>query len=99
MYAILSMWKVFEHKKAVKQLNSLPVEIIKRYEKWKDIVIISGPNGLKMIKGFNDEPLLGEWKGFQSSHLNLQFRVIYKIENEQFFVQVVKVAAHDYRRK
>ncbi len=92
------MWKIFEHKKSIKQINSLPTEILKRYEKWKDIVSISGPNGLKQIKGFNDEPLVGEWNDHRSSRLNLQYRVIYKIENEQFFVQVVKVTAHDYRR-
>ncbi|MCK5353733.1 MAG: type II toxin-antitoxin system mRNA interferase toxin, RelE/StbE family [Methyloprofundus sp.] len=93
------MWKIFEHKKSIKQINLLPTEILKRYEKWKDIVSISGPNGLKQIKGFSDEALVGEWKGYRSSRLNLQYRVIYKIENEQFFVQVVKVTAHDYRRK
>jgi toxin HigB-1 len=93
------MWKIFEHKKSIKQINSLPTEILKRYEKWKDIVSISGPNGLKQIKGFNDEPLFGEWNGHRSSRLNRQYRVIYKIENEQFFVQVVKVTAHDYKRR
>jgi mRNA-degrading endonuclease YafQ of YafQ-DinJ toxin-antitoxin module len=40
-----------------------------------------------------------KWKGYRSSRLNLQYRVIYKIENEQFFVQVVKVTAHDFQRK
>ena len=93
------MWKIYEHKNAIKQLDSLPAEILKRYEKWKDIVVISGPNGLKQIKGFNDECLKGKWKGYRSSRLNIQYRVIYKIENELFFVQVVKVTAHDYRRK
>jgi len=77
----------------------LPTEILKRYEKWKDIVSTSGPDGLKQIKGFNDEPLLGERQDHLSSRLNLQYRVIYKFKNEQFFVQVVKVTAHDYRRK
>jgi addiction module RelE/StbE family toxin len=93
------MWKVFEHKKAIKQIDALPTEVIKRYEKWKDIVNISGPNGLKSIKGFKDEALSGEWKGYRSSRLNLQYRVIYSIENDQFYVLVVKVTAHDYRRK
>ena len=93
------MWEIYEHKKVSKQLNSLQVDILKRYEKWKDIVTISGPNGLKLIKGFNDEPLQGEWNGYRSSRLNLQYRVIYKIDNEQFFVYVVKVTPHDYRRK
>jgi addiction module RelE/StbE family toxin len=93
------MWKIYEHKKAIKQINSLPAEILKRYEKWKDIVSISGPEGLKHIKGFNDEPLLGEWQGYRSSRLNIPYRVIYRIENEELYVQVIKVSAHDYRRK
>jgi|TARA_R110002111_G_C6002121_1_gene373286 addiction module RelE/StbE family toxin len=93
------MWKIYEHKSALKGLESLPVDILKRYEKWKDIVAISGPAGLKQIKGFNDEALRGEWKGYRSSRLNIQYRIIYKIENEQLFVKVIKVTAHDYRRK
>ena len=93
------MWKIYEHKGALKGLKALPADILKRYEKWKDIVAISGPAGLKQIKGFNDEALRGEWKGYRSSRLNVQYRIIYKIENEQLFVKVIKVTAHDYRRK
>ena len=93
------MWKIYEHKAVIKQLNSLPTDILKRYEKWKDIIVISGPSGLKLIKGFNDEPLKGEWKDYRSSRLNIQYRVIYKIENDELYVKVVKVTAHDYRRK
>lgn len=93
------MWKIYEHKGALKGLKSLPVDILKRYEKWKDIVAISGPAGLKQIKGFNDEALRGEWKGYRSSRLNAQYRIIYTIENELLYVKVIKVTAHDYRRK
>ena len=93
------MWKIYEHKNTLKALKSLPLNILKRYEKWKDIVAISGPAGLKQIKGFNDEALCGEWRGYRSSRLNTQYRIIYKIENEQLFVKVIKVTAHDYRRK
>lgn len=93
------MWKIFEHKNVSKELDSLPLEILKRYEKWKDIAVISGPVGLQQIKGFYDEALHGEWKGYRSSRLNIQYRIIYKIENEQFFVKVIRLTAHDYRRK
>ena len=93
------MWTIYEHINALKGLKSLPVDILKRYEKWKDIVAISGPSGLKHIKGFNDESLKGSWNGYRSSRLNIQFRIIYKIEGEQLFVQVVNITAHDYRRK
>ena len=93
------MWEIYEHRKAIKQLESLPVDVLKRYEKWKDIVLISGPNGLRKIQGFRDEALRGEWKGHRSSRLSAQYRVIYKIVKDQVLIQVVSVAPHDYRRK
>jgi addiction module RelE/StbE family toxin len=93
------MWEVYEHRKAAKQLESLPTDVLKRYEKWKDIVSISGPGGVRQIKGFRDESLRGEWKGFRSSRLNIQYRVIYKIQKKHVLVQVVNVTPHDYRRK
>lgn len=93
------MWEIYEHRKAVKSLGSLPNDVLKRYEKWKDIVAISGPTGLRQIMGFRDEALLGEWKGYRSSRLNMQYRVIYRIEKEQILVQVLDVTAHDYRSK
>ena len=82
-----------------KQLESLPMDVLKRYEKWKDVIYLSGPEGVKQIKGFRDEALRGEWKGYRSSRLNIQYRVIYKIEKNLILVQVVKVTAHDYRKK
>lgn len=93
------MWEILEHRRVGRQLQGLPVEILKRYEKWKDIVAISGPQGLRMIRGFNDEALSGEWKGHRSSRLNQQYRVIYRVERELIRVEVVNVTAHDYRRK
>jgi proteic killer suppression protein len=93
------MWTIFEHKKLDKQLSKAPIEIQKRYEKWKDIVELSGPSGLKLIRGFNDEALSGNWKGFRSSRLNQQYRVIYSIENGEMIVQVLEVTPHDYRRR
>ncbi len=93
------MWKIFEHRRVSKQLNVLPDEVLKRYEKWKDIVSISGPDGLMQIKGFRDEALRGEWKSHRASRLNIQYRVIYRVEKDQVLVQVVSVTPHDYRRK
>lgn len=93
------MWEVFEHRRAEKNLRTMPMEILKRYEKWKDIVRLSGPEGLRRIRGFNDEALKGEWKGHRSSRLNQQYRVIYRTEASQLLVLVIAVTAHDYRRK
>lgn len=93
------MWVIYEHRRLDKQLSKTPLEVQKRYEKWKDIVEISGPAGLKLIRGFRDEALRGEWKTFRSSRLNQQYRVIYQIQGDQLMVQVVEVTPHDYRRK
>ena len=93
------MWEIYEHRRVVKQLSSIPADVLKRYEKWKDIVAISGPQGLRKIKGLHDESLSGDWKGHRSSRLNQQYRVIYKVEKDQILIQVVNVTPHDYRRK
>jgi len=93
------MWDVYEHRRVVRQIHKLPVEILKRYEKWKDIVAVSGPQGLRLIRGFNDEALSGEWRGHRSSRLGQQYRVIYQVEREQVRVEVVSLTPHDYRRK
>ena len=92
------MWRIEEHRRIDKQLSALPREILKRYEKWKDIAALSGPPGLRMIKGFHDEALSGEWNGHRSSRLGVQYRVIYRATLEQQLFQVVSITAHDYRR-
>ena len=81
------MWEIYEHNSLVRKLGRIPVEILKRYEKWKDIVAISGPQGLRLIKGFHDEILKGQWRGFRSSRLGKQYRIIYKIENKKLYVK------------
>ena len=92
------MWEILEHKRVSKRLSRFPVEVLKRYEKWKDIVRISGPGGLRLIKGFHDEALRGEWRGHRSSRLGIQYRVIYRVEAQEILVKVVDLTAHDYRR-
>ena len=93
------MWEIYEHRRIAGRVPRLLVEIVKRYEKWKDIVRISGPSGLRLIKGFHDEALRGEWNGHRSSRLGLQFRVIYRVVAHEIFVAVIDITAHDYRRR
>ena len=93
------MWEVYEHRRVSRRLPRLPNEVLKRYEKWKDIVRISGPPGLRLIRGFHDETLRGEWKGHRSSRLGVPYRVIYKVEGQEVAVYVVELNEHDYRRR
>jgi mRNA-degrading endonuclease YafQ of YafQ-DinJ toxin-antitoxin module len=92
------MWRIEEHQRVEKQLDAVPEEILKRYEKWKDIAMLSGPPGLRLIKGFHDEALRGEWQGYRSSRLGLPYRVIYRLFSKQSLFQVEHVTPHDYRR-
>ncbi len=93
------MWEVYEHRRVAKQLDALPLEVLKRYEKWKDITMLSGPPGLRVIKGFHDEALRGEWQGYRSSRLGLQYRVIYRVMASEAIFQVVSITPHEYRRQ
>ncbi len=93
------MWEIYEHRRMSRTLSKLPLEVLKRYEKWKDIVRISGPQGLRAIKGFHDEALKGERQGQRSSRLNQQYRVIYEVSAKEILVYVLDLTAHDYRRK
>jgi addiction module RelE/StbE family toxin len=93
------MWRIEEHRRVDRQLSGrVPIEVLKRYEKWKDIARLSGPPGLRAIKGFNDEALSGQWKGHRSSRLGLQWRVIYRVLRDAFLIQVLQVTPHDYRK-
>ena len=98
-YTKYGMWQILEHRRAARQFDRLAEDVLKRYEKWKDIVVISGPDGLRLIKGFHDEALSGEKKGCRSSRLSLKYRVIYQVLKEQVLVQVLDISAHDYRKK
>lgn len=93
------MWRVLEKRIVQKTLKRIPKEVIVRYEAWKRIIELQGPAGLRNVKGFHDESLKGEWNGFRSSRLGLQWRVIYLIEDKVLEVFVVEITSHDYRRK
>lgn len=93
------MWQILEHKRLSRKFVKIPIEVLKRYEKWKDIVYLSGPVGLREIKGFHDEALSGERKGQRSSRLGLQYRVIYRVKGQEVIVEVIDLTAHDYRTK
>lgn len=99
VYTEKDMWEILEHRRASKQLGRLPGDILKRYEVWKNIVALSGPEGLRKIRGFRDEALRGEQKGNRSSRLSKQYRVIYRVEATELVVLVIEVNAHDDRSR
>ena len=92
------MWSVYEKKSLIKGMGKVPLQIRKHYEIWKKVVELQGPQGLRLVKGFRDEALQGEWSGYRSSRLSLQWRVIYKVERKQLEVYVISINPHQYNQ-
>ncbi len=90
------MWVIYEKRSVLKVLGRLPSDVLLKYEAWKRIVELEGPVGLRSIKGFHDEALKGDWKGYRSSRLGRKWRVIYIVGNGQLEVFVVEVMPHTY---
>jgi addiction module RelE/StbE family toxin len=92
------MWTVLEAAEVKKELRRCPQRILDKYEQWKAIVSAGGPSNLLVLPGLHDEALTGRWRGFRSSRLSLQWRVVYQVQRERVVVAVVRISAHDYKR-
>lgn len=92
------MWTVFESRAAEKALDKAPYEVVTRFQAWKAIVELSGPQGLRAIKGFHDEALKGQLAGKRSSRLGIQWRVVYTVKLNEVRVDVESVTAHKYKK-
>ena len=90
------MWHIREHHKLDKIIAKLPLQVVKKYELWKNIVFRHGPDKLREFPGFHDEKLRGDREGKRSSRLNIQCRVIYYIEKEIVTVYVIDITPHKY---
>ena len=86
-------------KKVSHARKKYPDHVHVNYIAWKRVVELEGPQGLRLIKGFHDEALQGQWLGFRSSRLSLKWRVIYKVEKERCLVYVVEIDPHRYSRR
>lgn len=90
------MWHIREHRNIEKVINKLPLQVVKKYELWKDIIFRHGPDKLKSFHGFHDEKLKGNHAGERSSRLNEKYRVIYYVDKELVSVFVIEITPHKY---
>ena len=90
------MWRIVESRAAVKALAKAPHEVLERYDIWLGIVRVSGPQGLRAVKGFHDEKLEGKLAGTRSSRLGIKWRVYYTVDADSVTVHVENVDAHKY---
>lgn len=82
--------------RALKALEGAPLQVRQKYTVWLAIITHEGLKGIRLVRGFRDEPLKGEWKGHRASRLSDQWRLIYRIEGGAAYVE--RVTPHDYRR-
>ena len=91
------IWQLFESDRARKVLNKAPPQVVRKYQFWANMIQTQGPQAIKFFPGFRDEALKGSWKGYRSSRLNDQYRVIYRIEEREVTVYVERIDPHTYR--
>jgi len=90
------MWTILEHRAVAKACRTLPSQVLKKYEIWKDLIFRHGPEKLREFPGFNDEKLKGDREGQRSSRLNIHYRVIYSVEAALVTVRVLEITPHEY---
>jgi mRNA-degrading endonuclease RelE of RelBE toxin-antitoxin system len=90
------MWQIKEHRGIARMCRKLPVNVVKKYELWKDIIFRHGPEKLKEFRGFYDEKLKGNRRGQRSSRLSAQYRVIYTVKQQIVTVFVLEISLHKY---
>ena len=76
--------------------GKVPIEVVRRYERWKLIMGSGGPVAIRAVRGFGDHALQGPLDGLRSSSLGEAWRVVYHLRGDVLAATVVRVSAHDY---
>lgn len=90
------MWHIRERRDMAKKCAKLPLQVVKKYELWKNIVFRHGPDKLREFPGFHHEKLRGELGGRRSSRLSAQYRVVNRVEKDAMTVFVLGITPHEY---
>ncbi len=81
-----------------KEIRKLPLHIKIKLLEWAKSVEIDGIRQVRLLKGFHDEPLLGDRKGQRSIRLSKSYRAIYTEQKDGLFNSIIiqEVNKHDY---
>ena len=85
-------------KGARKDLKKVPKHIVKNFQRWALLVEEFGLVEVRKIKGFHDEPLVGNRSGQRSVRLSKAYRLFYVElpDGEINIVTVLEVNKHEY---
>ncbi len=90
--------KVEISKKALKEVEKLPLHIALTLQFWIESVSEKGLAEIRKVAGYHDEPLKGQRLGQRSVRLNSAYRVFYIISasGEIEIVTIIEVNKHKY---
>jgi len=90
-------WQILDYK-FKKEISNLPVQCKKKYAVFKYVSEFSGLNGLNKYPGFKLEMLKGKLKGTYSIRLNIAYRVLFRVNEENKTIEVVEISKHEYKQ-
>jgi proteic killer suppression protein len=97
VYNMSSCYEVVLTRRAAKQLDRMPIYVVRKLEAWRELVEVEGLPEAQKIPGFHDEPLRGIRAGQRSVRLSRAYRAIYrKIEAKIVLILIEEVNKHVY---
>ncbi|MBF0233360.1 MAG: type II toxin-antitoxin system mRNA interferase toxin, RelE/StbE family [Desulfamplus sp.] len=90
------MNQIIISKKAQKQLQKLPIHIIRKLQTWSAQVEMIGIREVRKISGYHDEPLQGNRSDQRSIRLSKAYRAFYIEYADQIIIEVIEVNNHEY---
>lgn len=92
------MIEIYITKLASKQVLKAPDFIQRKIATWRLDVERFGLDEVSKSPGYHDEPLKGKRKGQRSVRLNIKWRLIYSVDNNQkvTLLNIEEVTPHDY---
>lgn len=86
--------------KACKQIQKIPIHIVKKLNMWVLSVEEMGIHDVRKVKGYHDEPLQGHRWGQRSIRLSKAYRAIYQKCSDGSVsvdcIEVLEVNKHEY---
>jgi mRNA-degrading endonuclease YafQ of YafQ-DinJ toxin-antitoxin module len=98
-------WKVRMTAKAEREFKRLLHDgLLSREDRgvirlWLNEMEEFGPDHVARSAFWGDHPLYGEWRGFRASCFSNSGRIIYRVQDDEIFVEVHRVTTdHNYRK-
>jgi mRNA-degrading endonuclease YafQ of YafQ-DinJ toxin-antitoxin module len=86
-------WRIIEARLLGRQLKRAPKKVRIDYRFWKDQVHALGPN---LQGGYRTHALQGRRKDQKAARLDQQWRVIFRVVEDELIVEALELTPHHY---